>query len=68
MLKLYIENGKLVRSPPSLKEVREKTLINFKTVPNTFKSLNQYMTLTPEISHRLLKSAEELKEKLRLKH
>jgi hypothetical protein len=26
------------------------------------------MTLTPEISHRLLKSAEELKEKLRLKH
>jgi nicotinate phosphoribosyltransferase len=68
MLKLYIENGELVRSLPSLKEIREKALINFKTVPNTFKSLNQYMTLTPEISHRLLKSAEELKEKLRLKH
>ncbi|MBX0311354.1 MAG: nicotinate phosphoribosyltransferase [Sulfurihydrogenibium sp.] len=66
MLKLYIENGELVRSLPSLKEIREKTLINFKTVPNTFKSLNQYMTLTPEISQRLLKSAEELKEKLRL--
>lgn len=68
MLKLYIEKGELVRNLPSLKEIREKALINFKTLPNTFKSLNQYMTLTPEISHRLLKSAEDLKEKLRLKH
>lgn len=68
MLKLYIENGELVRNLPSLKEIREKALINFKTLPNTFKSLNQYMTFTPEISHRLLRSAEKLKEKLRLKH
>lgn len=67
MLRLYIQNGKLVKSLPSLKEIREKTFINFKTLPSTFKSKNQYMTINPEISPLLIKSAEALKEKIRRK-
>lgn len=63
LLKLYIENGNLVRRLPSLKEIRELSLINFQKLPETFKSLNQNMTLTPEISQRLLKATEELKLK-----
>lgn len=63
LLKLYIENGNLVRRLPSLKEIRELSLINFQKLPETFKSLNQNMTLTPEISQRLLKATEELKSK-----
>ena len=65
MLKIYIQNGQLVKTLPTLKEIREKSLINFKTLPDTFKSIKQYMTITPEISKRLLKSAENLKEDLR---
>lgn len=63
LLKLYIENGNLVRRLPSLKEIRELSLINFQKLPETFKSLNQNMTLTPEISQRLVKATEELKSK-----
>ncbi len=67
MLKLYIQNGELVKSLPSLKEIKEKALINFKTLPSTFKSLNQYVTINPEISPFLIKTAEALKEKIRRK-
>jgi nicotinate phosphoribosyltransferase len=65
MLKLYIKDGEVVRRSPPLQEIREKTLINFKTLPDTFKSITQYMTLSPEVSQRLLKSTEELKKAIR---
>ncbi|HEV09226.1 MAG TPA: nicotinate phosphoribosyltransferase [Sulfurihydrogenibium azorense] len=65
MLKLYIKDGEVVRRSPPLQEIREKTLINFKTLPDTFKSITQHMTLSPEISQRLLKSTEELKKAIR---
>ncbi|WP_297887584.1 nicotinate phosphoribosyltransferase [Sulfurihydrogenibium sp.] len=66
MLKLYIKEGELVRNSPSIQDIREKTLINFKTLPDTFKSISQHMTINPEISQRLLKSTEELKKSLRV--
>lgn len=66
LLKLYMENGQLVRRLPSLREIRETTMANFETLPETFKSITQHMTLTPEISPRLLKATEELKSKFRL--
>lgn len=66
MLKLYIKDGELVRNSPSIQDIREKTLINFKTLPDTFKSISQHMTINPEISQRLLKSTEELKKSLRV--
>ncbi|MGB9766108.1 MAG: nicotinate phosphoribosyltransferase [Sulfurihydrogenibium sp.] len=65
MLKLYIKDGEVVRRSPPLQEIREKTLINFKTLPDTFKSITQHMTLSPEVSQRLLKSTEELKKAIR---
>lgn len=65
MLNLYIHNGELIKRLPSLKEIRELSLINFDRLPETFKSLNQYMTLTPELSQRLIKTTEELQQKLR---
>ncbi len=65
MLKLYIKDGELVRNSPSIQDIREKTLINFKTLPDTFKSISQHMTINPEISQRLLKSTEELKKSIR---
>lgn len=65
MLNLYIENGRLVKKLPTLKEIRELTLINFEKLPQTFKSINQYMTLTPELSNRLIKATEELQHRLK---
>ncbi|MCX7737938.1 MAG: nicotinate phosphoribosyltransferase [Hydrogenothermaceae bacterium] len=66
LLKLYIENGELVRRLPSLKEIRELSLFNFERIPETFKSLNQHMTLSPEISQGLVKTTEELKSKFKI--
>lgn len=63
LLRPYIENGQLVRRLPSLKEIRELSLINFEKLPETFKSISQNMTLTPEISQRLLKASKEIKLK-----
>lgn len=66
LLKLYIENGELVRRLPSLKEIRELSLFNFGRIPETFKSLNQHMTMSPEISQGLVEAAEELKSKFKI--
>lgn len=65
MLKLYIKDGELVRNTPSLHEIREKTLINFKTLPDTFKSITQHMTINPEISPRLIKITEDLRKSIK---
>lgn len=65
LLKIYMENGEPVRRLPSLKEIRELAMINFEKLPETFKSITQNMTLTPEISPRLVKATEELKSKFR---
>ncbi|MEZ0323648.1 MAG: nicotinate phosphoribosyltransferase [Hydrogenothermaceae bacterium] len=67
MLNLYIENGRLVKKLPTLKEIRELTLINFEKLPQTFKSINQSMTLTPDLSNRLLKATEKFQHRLKKK-
>jgi len=65
MLKLYIKDGELIENTPSLQEIRQKALTNFKTLPDIFKSLTQHKTLSPEISQRLSKSTEELESLLK---
>lgn len=65
LLKPYIQNGEPVRRLPSLREIRELAMINFEKLPETFRSITQNMTLTPDISPRLVKATEELKLKFR---
>lgn len=65
MLKLYIKDGELVENIPSLQEIRQKTLANFKTLPDILTSITKYTALSPEISQRLSKSIEELEGSLK---
>lgn len=65
MLKLYVKDGKLIENIPSLHEIKQKTLTNFKAVPDILKSLTQHITLLPEISQQLSKSMEELESSLK---
>ncbi len=63
LLHKYIENGKLVKKLPSLKEIKEKAINSFNSLPEEMKNIDTTVHLYPEVSKTIEKTIKELEKK-----
>ncbi|WP_457641676.1 nicotinate phosphoribosyltransferase [Persephonella sp.] len=63
LLKKIVENGKIVKELPSLSQIREKALENFKTLPEELKDINKTVHFLPEISEKIKETVKMLTKK-----
>ncbi|MBK3331491.1 nicotinate phosphoribosyltransferase [Persephonella atlantica] len=63
LLKKYIENGELIKKLPSLKEIKEKAIKSFNSLPEDMKDINRAVHLYPEISETIERTVKELEMK-----
>ena len=64
ILKKYMENGEIVQELPKLEEIKQKAISNFEKLPDELKDINKTVHYLPEISPKLKKLVEEIKEEI----
>jgi len=64
LLKEYMKEGKIVKNLPKLEEIKEKAINNLEKLPEELKDINKTVHFLPEISPKLQKLVNEIKEKI----